>query len=160
VWLGGAVTLFAAVAPGAFALLPTPALAGSIVGHVIRFLDLFALAAAPVLIATAVLDERSRGNPTAVWVRASILVAHAVIAAVSRFALVPRMDELRAMRGAPEAVAQPWFGRAEFGTLHGISTLLFGVAILCALLALWFAVRRRPLAEALSVEDAKGDGAG
>ena len=73
VWLGGAVTLFAAVAPAAFTHLPNTKLSGLIVGHVIGFLDWLALCAWPYLATTAWLDERARGNPTSQWVRVSAL---------------------------------------------------------------------------------------
>jgi hypothetical protein len=149
VWLGGAVLLFAAVAPSAFSVLENRALAGRIVGAVINRLDLLAIVSAPVLILTALYDERTRGNPTARWVRASTLVALGTEAAISYFSITPRLVALRESPG----YGTPAFRQSsEFGMLHGISLALMIFGVCCALAALYFAVRRRPLADALQVE--------
>jgi hypothetical protein len=155
VWLGGAVTLIAFVAPGAFEVLGSRAGAGRMVGHVLDRLDLLAILATPVLVATAFHDERTRGNPTALWVRISILVALGAEAGVSRFALSPRLAALRPeVPASPDA---PWLHRAEFQTLHGISMALLVFGVLCAAAALYFAARRHPLADVLQTERASGD---
>jgi hypothetical protein len=148
-WFGGAVMLLAAVAPGAFDVLPTRESAGRMVGVVLERLDLFALFAAPVLFATAVHDESTRGTPTARWVRVSILVALATEAAISRFIITPRMSEIRAS-AAPAAGpgSAPALG-PEFEALHGISMVLLIFGIACVVAALFFAARRRPMADLL-----------
>jgi len=151
VFLGGGVLLFAAVAPGAFASLPTPALAGRVVAHALRFLDTFVLVATPVLLAIAVFDERARGSTTRLRVvRGALLVFPFVAAAVSRFVLVPKMDALRALPSYPGSEAAPWLGRADFGMLHGVASSLALAALLAAAAALYLAVRARPASRDLS----------
>jgi hypothetical protein len=152
VWLGGAVFLFAAVAPGAFEVVADPRLAGRVVGVVLSRLDLWALVAAPIWIATGWYDERTRGNPTALWVRVSALVAVGAEAAVSYFGITPRMAALRESPGYPGSAAMPWPHRAEFDMLHGLSVGLLILGVACALVALFLAARRRPLADALQEE--------
>jgi uncharacterized membrane protein len=152
VWLGGAVTLFAAVAPAAFTHLPNTKLSGLIVGHVIGFLDWLALCAWPYFAVTAWLDERARGNPTSQWVRVGALTVIAVVALLSRAIIVPRMDALRLASDYTGVPGAAWSGKAEFGVLHGLSSSSMLLAVLCGLAALWFAARRRPGADALEAE--------
>ena len=146
-FIGGAALLFLAVAPGAFSVLPTPLLAGRVVGHVLRFLDAFALAAMPVLLVLAVVDERARASRNLVrWARGACLAVPLAAAALSRFWLVPRIEALRDHPSYPGTAALPWAGKSEFGMLHGISSSLALLALLCAVAALLLAIRLPPRA--------------
>ena len=151
-WLGGAVTLFAAVAPGAFTHLTNTKLAGAMVGHVMRYLDWLALGAWPFMLITGWLDERARGNPTAQWMRVGVVSVMAVVALISRLVIVPKMDQLRLAADYTGVSGASWSGKAEFGVLHGLSSSLMLFAVFCGLVALWFAARRRPVADAIEAE--------
>lgn len=153
-WFGGALLLVSAVAPGAFEVLSSRESAGRLVGVVLERLDLLALVAAPILIGTALHDESTRGTPTARWVRVSVLVALATEAAISRFIISPRLVEIRASAPASAGPgSSPTLG-GEFQALHGISMALLIFGIGCAVAALFFAARRRPMADLLQAGEA------
>jgi hypothetical protein len=133
-WLGAAVLFAAVVAPAAFAVLPTRALAGALVG---RVLPVVLAAGALVGIAAAAgvtLAPLGRGG------RLLCLVCGAVAAAAcaaARWWVGGRIESLRAAIGPSlDALAADDPRRVAFGRLHGVSVMLLGVAMLAGLIAL------------------------
>lgn len=123
-WLGAALISVGVVAPGAFAVLPTRALAGDVVGRVL-----------PWLFATAILVHAGvplfvpllRRNGAAVV--ASIVAA--LSAAVAIWVVNPRIAALRAAAVVPiDQLAPIDPRRAMFGALHGVSVGLLGLAMI------------------------------
>lgn len=130
-WLGAALITVAVVAPGAFAVLPTRALAGDMVGRVLPVL--FAGAMGVPAIALAI-HPPSRRHALALAAAASSVLAALVALAV----VDPRIAAVRAAAVVPIdqlAAADP--RRAMFGVLHAASVALLGLAMLAnaALLA-------------------------
>ncbi len=120
-WIGAMVLFAAVVAPAAFATLPSPELAGPLVGRVLGVLHLAGAGLGVGLALLAALLGRGR---------MSVLLAMALAAVclVSHFGVSAPLSEMRDLAGAdPETVRR-------FGTLHRISVSLFGVTLAGALL--------------------------
>lgn len=127
-WLGAALLTAAVVAPAAFAVLPTRALAGALVGRVLPVVFLGGLA---VGVASAVLAAGGGGA----FARARVVLPAltALLCAAAQFGVAPRIQALRAEMGPNiEALPQGDLRRAAFGRLHGVSVLLMGAAGLAA----------------------------
>src|SRR5689334_1399419 len=125
VWLGASILFAAAVAPALFAVLPSRALAGEVVGRVLPVL-LYSGVAIAVLVG---------GREALHGMRVRGLVA-LIIAATCGYgvSLGRRIDQLRASIGGQiDALDVADARRVEFGRLHGVSVGLLGVAMLAAL---------------------------
>lgn len=135
-WTGIAVFIAAVVTPAAFAVLPTRALAGALVGRTLPVL--FALGIVAGLL-VAVMNQSMEAGRAA--------TGGAIVLAVMCVAALMVEQRLRAMLaavGAPmESLPASDVRRAAFGRLHGVSVLLLGVAVLGACVA--FAVIARGL---------------
>lgn len=120
-WLGAALLFAVVVAPSAFAVLPSRALAGLLVGRVL-----------PVLFWTAAVIGALMVATTTGWRRgaAAVLLASALGA---QFGVAPRIQRLRVALGPDiEAVAPTDERRVAFGRLHAVSVALLGVGMLGA----------------------------
>lgn len=128
-WLGAALLTVAVVAPGAFAVLPTRALAGEMVGRVLPVVFWGA-----IIVPAAVLALVPAARRSGLALTASLAAAAA--AGVALWVVNPRIAALRAaavMSIDQLAPSDP--RRAMFGLLHGVSVALLGLAML-ALVAL------------------------
>ncbi|MEO8622215.1 MAG: DUF4149 domain-containing protein [bacterium] len=128
-WLGAAVFVAAVIAPAAFAVLPTRALAGAIVGRALPVLFTLGvlIGAAVALLNQGIIAPRM------------VTLGAAMLSVMSASAL---MVEIR-LRGVLTAIGTPIDAldpsdprRAAFGRLHGVSVLLMGVGVVGASLAL------------------------
>ena len=138
-WLGAALLTVAVVAPGAFAVLPTRALAGELVG---RVLPVVFLGAIIVPLLAHMIEPSLRRSAAAV----TASVAAALAAAVALWVVDPRIAALRSAAVMPIDQLSPTDPRrALFGVLHGVSVALLGLAML-ALAALLVAIGREVLA--------------
>lgn len=138
-WLGAALLAVAVVAPGAFAVLPTRALAGDMVGRVL-----------PVVFAGAIIVPLMAHVVAPVIRRSALAVTSSVVAAVAAVLALgvvnPRIAALRAAAVVPIDQLNPVDPRrAMFGMLHGISVALLGVAML-AVAALLISLTRAAVA--------------
>lgn len=127
-WLGAAALTAAVVAPAAFAVLPTRALAGALVGRVLPVVFVGGLV---VGVVGAVLASGGGGA----FGRARVVLPAlcAVLCAAAQFGVTPRIEAVRAQLGPDiEAVPKTDPRRAQFGRLHGISVLFMGAAGLAA----------------------------
>ncbi len=131
-WLGAAILTAAVVAPAAFAVLPTRADAGALVG---RVLPTVFVAGVAVGVAAAALAAGAGGA----FLRARIVlpVLCALLCATAQFVITPRIHTLRVQMGPNiEALPKDDARRVQFGMLHGISVLFMGAAGLAAGVAL------------------------
>ena len=140
-WVGGALLTAAVVAPAAFAVLPTRALAGALVGRVLPVVFLSGLV---VGAAAAALGGRALPHGR---VRVGAGIAMALSCAAAQFLVAPRIQRLREQIGPVlEAVAPDDPRRLAFGRLHGVSVLLLGIGLVAAgvaLASLLLALRQR-----------------
>ena len=126
-WIGVAIFVAAVIAPAAFAVLPTRALAGALVGRILP--DLF--------IGGVVLG----GILTALWstrVRIASIGALLLLAGNTAALMIERrLHTLLLSMGTPiEALSVRDPRRIMFGRLHGISVLMMGVGVIGASIAL------------------------
>jgi len=135
IWFGGAMLAVTTVAPAAFRVLPTRALAGALVGQVLPVLFI-----AGMCIGVVALVLTPRGAPQRLLRRVG---AAGTIAgcAVAQLVIGPRISALRERIGpSVEALAPTDPMRLTFGKLHGLSVLSLGVAMVFALATLVAAV--------------------
>ena len=142
-WTGSILFLSLIVAPGAFALLPTRELAGSVVGMALARLHFLGYAAGALYLGASLVQTRSASalaRPAVVLVIAMLLLTF-----ISQHALTPRIAGLRAQMasdfGSVDSTPKDHPLRAQFGRLHGISTLLELAVLLLGLAALFVTVR-------------------
>lgn len=120
-WLGAALLFAVVVAPAAFAVLPTRALAGLLVGRVLPVL-FWSGAAVGALLAVG----------SAGWRRWAALILF-LSSLGAQLGVAPRIQHLRAALGPHiEAVAPGDERRVAFGRLHALSVALLGVGMLGA----------------------------
>ncbi len=128
-WTGAALLLIASVAPAAFATIPSPAVAGALVGRVLSPLLLTGFAGGIVLTAVAAQEHPSPGR------RAQVLAAAAwgLTCGVSQFILAPRIRAIREAIGGPVgALAADDARRMAFGRLHATILVVYVLAIISA----------------------------
>ena len=128
-WLGAALLFSAVVAPAAFAVLPSRALAGALVGRVLPVILWTGLALGAL---SALLALRGAAVPYRPW-RLGGAVGMAAGCAVAQLVIGPRIGRLRAAIGPSlEALAADDPQRVAFGRLHAFSVAWLGVAMLAA----------------------------
>ena len=144
-WMGVAVFIGAVIAPAAFAVLPSRALAGALVGRVLPVLFLSGIVVGAVVIAM---------HATAIR---AVAAGGLLLLAGNAFALMieSRLHALLASIGAPiDSIPITDPRRVAFGRMHGMSVLLMALALLGAGAALVVLMRHvsvePPRAPALS----------
>jgi Domain of unknown function (DUF4149) len=142
VWLGGAVFFSAAVAPSAFAVLPSRELAGALVARTLTILNVGGAVVGLLLLAGAFVGRKGT-RLVALLVELLALAAMTGAAFVGHFVIASRMAGLRAQMGKPiEEVAADDALRVAFNALHGQSVTAMSVAIAAAAVALFLVARR------------------
>ena len=144
-WIGG-IFLFAFVlAPTAFSVLPTPRLAGNLVGKSLVALHWVGFVSGIVFLVSSLISVRMSGQTGQVFAARNLLVVGMLLLTlISQFAIIPRMDALRA--SLPDdiaSVAKEDPTRAKFDALHRSSTrveggvLLLGLAVVYVIASGW-----------------------
>ena len=137
-WIGAALLVAAVVAPAAFTTLPSPVLAGALVGRVLAAIFNSGCIAGVAIVVLDLAGPRLPGRTA----RITTSVIWVAACAVAQFVVTPRIEQLRAAAGGPiDALAADAPVRVAFGRLHGISVELFGLAMLAALVVLILAAR-------------------
>lgn len=151
-WLGAALLATAVVAPAAFAVLPSRALAGALVGRVLPLVFLTgATTGVLVALAEGVRRPRAGRGGRVQFVGSLLLVAGCLVA---QLGITPRIERLRADAGVPiDALSPSDPRRLTFGRLHGASVLALGVSMLAGAVAL--ATGARALAAPVTREGAR-----
>ncbi|HEX8089431.1 MAG TPA: DUF4149 domain-containing protein [Blastocatellia bacterium] len=142
-WLGSMIFFSFAVAPGAFAALPTRELAGKMVTSAISKVELMGLIIGPLLILIQLSAWRGRRLPSgAKSLRLILLCVMLAMAALSRYWVSAKMVSLRlAMGGLIDDVPATDPLRVEFNDLHRFSVWFMGTAMLAGLAVLFLTVR-------------------
>lgn len=131
-WLGAALLAIAVVTPAAFAVLPSRAMAGSLVGGVLPAVLISGLALGGAVAALSGIK-----GPAAGATATALLSAAAC--ALTQFGINQRIARLRVDIGVPiDRLSPDDPRRVAFGLLHGYSVAGLGVAMLAAGLALVF----------------------
>jgi hypothetical protein len=143
VWLGSMIFFSFAVAPSAFAVLPTRELAGVMVTSTIGKVEAVGLVIGPVLILIQAASWRVRQSSKTIKIVQLLLVVVMIVAAgLSRFWISPRMVSLRgAMGGHIDDLPVTAPLRVQFNDLHYYSVALMGTAMIAGLAVLFLTVR-------------------
>jgi len=138
VWIGGLVFFAFAVAPSAFAILPTRHLAGALVGRTLGILHWIGIFSGLVFLASSLLySQLTRGTPHAFAARNVLIVLMLALTLVSQFGIIPRMDTLRASIGEIDSVPPDNPARVQFDALHVWSTRVEGGVLLLGLVVVY-----------------------
>jgi hypothetical protein len=120
-WAGGLVTVCGIAAPSAFAVLPDRHAAGQVAARLFLIETVIG-----VVVSACVLIAFVLGRVTMTRAVAVLIVIAATGPLASEVLLGPLMESARRAGDM-----------ARFGALHGVSALLFGIACVCSVLALW-----------------------
>jgi hypothetical protein len=127
-WVGAALFFAAIVAPAAFAVLPTPGLAGMLVGRVLPSLFISGLVVAAVILGLEIRAPRPGGRLRGVGAGVMLTAC-----AVAQFVIGSRIERLRIADSRPiAALSQNDPRRVAFGRLHGLSVAALGAAMIAA----------------------------
>lgn len=141
IWLGSMMFFSFAVAPSAFAVLPTRELAGVMVTSTIGKIEMIGLVIGPLLILINA-AKHPRRLSSGKGLHALLLLVMIAAAGLSRFWISPAMVSLRAEMGGridDVAVTDPL--RIQFNDLHQYSVGLMSAAMLSGLVVLFITVR-------------------
>ena len=128
-WVGAALLLGASVAPAAFAALPSPALAGAVVGRVLPVVFISGLVLA-IVVGVRGLGEMAGGQAP---VRAAAAV-WAIACGLAQFGVGPAITRVRnGVVGPIDALAMTDPRRVAFGRLHVASVGLLALGLLAAI---------------------------
>lgn len=142
-WLGGALFFSVAVAPSAFAVLPTRDLAGRVVSRTLSIVNVGGFLVSLIVLATAFVAGRASKRRRAFYMELAALGLVVATTAVGQWIIGARLAALRAAMGRPvDELAQNDPLRVAFGSLHGYSVLALGVGMLAALAAFLLMARR------------------
>ncbi len=139
-WLGSMMFFSFAVAPGAFAVLPSRHLAGLIVGNTLVKVEVIGLAIGISLLLIQIIKTRTRAASG----KLNFLFLAVMLATTAAlyFWISPSMNSLRlAMGNEIDNVPVTDALRIQFNDLHQYSVSLMGTAILAGLTLLFFTVR-------------------
>jgi hypothetical protein len=134
-WLGAALITVAVVAPGAFAVLPSRSMAGTMVGRVLPVLFVAGIIIGLIVAGITVVAPATGATRGALVT--GLLCAAAC--ACAQFWITPKLDRLRAEIGGPvDALSPEDPRRVAFGLFHGYNVAGLGVAMLGAAVCLGF----------------------
>ncbi len=147
-WVGGLLALGGIAAPAIFASLTSAhalagrEMAGLAFGAVLRRFHLAAYISAGVMILSLVAMAVLGPRPARLAIRLGIVAVMTALTLYSGLIVSPRVERLRDAIGGPVA-ARPESDarRAEFGRLHGLSTLLLALSAAGGLVLLYWEAR-------------------
>ncbi len=149
VWLGSMMFFSFAVAPSAFAVLPTRHLAGQMVQSTLAKVEVLGLVIGLLLMLIQLAGWRQRRHNRARWLRFGLLGLMVGATALSRFWVSPALNLLRGqMGGVIDDVAATDPLRLQFNDLHQYSVWLMGTAMLAGIALIFFTLRawmKRPI---------------
>lgn len=142
IWIGSAIFFAFAVAPSAFAALPSAELAGQVVQKTLAVLNLSGVAIALILLLTSFMwDKRVHRFPR--WIEKIGLLIFGAMCALGHFVIASQMHAIRD-RLAQDAVPAAEIDalKQSFGTLHVYSTWVL-LAALGAAVFVFITINRR-----------------
>ncbi|HXM63967.1 MAG TPA: DUF4149 domain-containing protein [Terriglobales bacterium] len=123
VWLGGLIFFAFVLAPTAFSVLPTRHLAGTVVGRSLGALHWMGIVSGIIFLASSIVySQLTKGSPHVFAARHVLICLMLALTLISQFAIIPRMDTLRASIGEIDSVPPDNPARMQFDGLHVWST--------------------------------------
>ncbi len=143
-WLGAAVFFSFAVAPGAFAVLPSRELAGAVVQRTLAIINLSGFVFSLLLLVTAFFGFNQNKKRIALWIETVSLIILSVSTSICHWVIAAKLQAIRLTAGRPiEEFAQTDPLRVAFGSLHGYSVIVLSIGMIAALVAFLLIARRR-----------------
>lgn len=134
-WLGAAVFFSFAVAPGAFAVLPSRELAGAIVSRSLMIINLSGLVIGLILLATSFAGAGA-ANRFALWTERITLLLLTASCAIGQFVIALWLRFVKAEMGKPiDEFAADDPLRLKFNNLHEYSVWVLIVGMIAAIIA-------------------------
>ncbi len=150
-WLGAACFFSFAVAPSAFAVLPSRELAGSVVNRILAIVNYSGLIVGLILLASSFVAPRN-ANRVRLWIEQSLLLLLTAACAFGQFVIGARLQNLRGQIGRPiEEIAMDDPLRIAFNDLHGYSVTILSAAMIAALVTFFLLSRRAKNSENLII---------
>jgi len=141
-WLGAACFFSFAVAPSAFAVLPTREAAGSIVNRTLMILNYSGIVISLILLASSYLSGRNF-NRIWLWIERILMLVMTAACAFGQFVIGIKLQNIRAEANRPiEELALDDPLRMSFTEWHGHSVKVLVTAMICALIAFFLIARR------------------
>lgn len=141
-WIGGLIFFAFVLAPTAFTVLPNTHLAGNVVGRALGKLHWIAIISGIVFLISSLLYSRvTNGTAHVFAVRHILLCLMLALTLVSQFAIIPRMDVLRASLGDVGSAALDNPQRIQFDALHVWSTRVEGAVLLLGLVVVYLTAK-------------------
>lgn len=135
-WLGAAVFFSFAVAPGAFAVLPTREAAGALVSRSLMIVNLSGLIIGLILLASSFVKVPAGTNLFLLWTERISLVVLTVAGAVGQFVIALWLSFVKAQMGRPiDEIALDDPLRIRFNNLHEYSVWVLIAAMIAAIIA-------------------------
>ena len=142
VWVGGIIFFAFVVAPALFTILPSPHLAGLVVGRSLKALHWIGLVAGLVYLVTSLTYARLTAASAQPLAARNVLIYFMLaLTAILQFSIIPRMDALRLSVGQIDAVAPDNPVHVQFNALHVWSTRLEGTVLLLGLIVIYLTAR-------------------
>ncbi len=133
-WLGAACFFSFAVAPSAFAVLPSRDLAGNVVSRTLAIVNFSGIVIGLILLLTTLI-KRLDIKPIWIWIERFLLLIVTAACAVGQFVIGLWLASVRAQAGKPmEEVALDDPLRIQFDNLHQYSVWVLMTAMIAALL--------------------------
>jgi hypothetical protein len=141
-WLGAALFFTAAVAPGAFAVLPSRELAGAVVNRTLTILNYGGFIVGLILLASSYFLSGGI-NRLRLWIEQGLLLFLTAACAFGQFVIAARLRDLRAQIGRPiDEVPADDPLRVAFNDLHGYSVMMLAFAMIAALIVYFLLAQR------------------
>lgn len=140
-WLGSIFFFAAVVAPVAFSVLPTHALAGYVVSGSLFKLHWIGVGCGLVFLLAGVLMAMINREHSPFHPRDILLIAMLVITLSAHFGIERKMEHLRDSMGVIDTIPHDDPRRVEFNRLHVWSTRLEGSVFVCGVLLLMLVAR-------------------
>lgn len=142
IWVGGLLFFAGVLAPVAFGsvmpMFPDAATGLHVAGTVVRIslvrLHDIGVVTGAILVLLCIVERMARTTRRSIGPQLVLLAAMLGLTAYSQWSIIPRMDALRVQAGAAldnPAASSP--AKVDFNRLHGLSTNLEGVVLLCGL---------------------------
>lgn len=141
-WLGAACFFSFAVAPSAFAVLPSREIAGTLVSRALSIVNYSGLVVGLILLLTSFAGQRA-ANRFRLWTERFLLLVLMLACAAGQFVIALWISWIKAQIGRPiDEVAMEDPLRIQFNELHQYSIWALAAAMIAALVAYYFMARR------------------
>lgn len=141
-WIGAALFFSFAVAPAAFAALPSRELAGAVVNRTLAVVNYSGIVVGLILLASSFIKTLARPVGKE-WIEKIALLALVAACAVGHFVIAAKLHELRAEIGRPiEELSETDVLRVAFGSWHVYSVWALLAAMIAAVISFFLIARR------------------